>query len=131
MIETDQGAADAIQAALANSRTGSFDVERVRQLSEGLERLSKKESPLSYSTCPCPIVRYRNVRQAVHSAPDVPILILGGHLNEELAKQAVARGAQDYLLPGHLNGYSLPRPVTIRSTAKFSRPWPPPNSPIC
>lgn len=43
------------------------------------------------------------------AAPDVPILILGGDDNEALAKQAVARGAQDYLLPGHLDSYSLPR----------------------
>src|SRR5713226_4798797 len=43
------------------------------------------------------------------AAPDVPILILGGPDDEALAKQAVARGAQDYLLPGHLDSYSLPR----------------------
>jgi PAS domain-containing protein len=41
--------------------------------------------------------------------PDVPILILQGNINEGLAKEAVARGAQDYLLPGHLNSYALPR----------------------
>ena len=42
-------------------------------------------------------------------APDVPILILGGDGNEALAKEAVGRGAQDYLLPGHVDSYSLPR----------------------
>src|SRR6266404_2400012 len=41
-------------------------------------------------------------------APDVPILVLGNG-NEALAKEAVGRGAQDYLLPGHLDSYSLPR----------------------
>jgi hypothetical protein len=41
-------------------------------------------------------------------APDVPILILGGNLDEKLAKEAVARGALDYLLPDHLDSYSLP-----------------------
>src|SRR5882672_5866708 len=41
-------------------------------------------------------------------APDVPILVLGSG-NEALAKEAVARGAQDYLLAGHLDSYSLPR----------------------
>jgi|SRR5882724_10025418 len=112
MIETDQGAADAIQAALANSRTGSFDVERVRQLSEGLERLSKKGIAAVLLNLSLPDSQgIETFDKLFTSAPDVPILILGGHLNEELAKQAVARGAQDYLLPGHLNGYSLPRPV--------------------
>src|SRR6266404_5759881 len=49
-------AADKIRAALAAAGSGSFDVEWVRQLSEGLARLSKEELTLSYSSCPCPIV---------------------------------------------------------------------------
>src|SRR4029077_11026019 len=43
------------------------------------------------------------------AAPDIPILILGGNATEALGKEAVLRGAQDYLLPGHLDSYSLPR----------------------
>jgi diguanylate cyclase (GGDEF)-like protein/PAS domain S-box-containing protein len=110
LIETDQGAADAIQAALANSRTGSFDVERVRELSEGLERLSKKGIAAVLLNLSLPDSQgIETFDKLFTAAPDVPILILGGHLNEDLARQAVARGAQDYLLPGHLNGYSLPR----------------------
>src|SRR5260370_14741380 len=42
LIENDSGAADGIRAALAATGSGSFDVEWVRQLSEGLERLSKR-----------------------------------------------------------------------------------------
>jgi diguanylate cyclase (GGDEF)-like protein/PAS domain S-box-containing protein len=42
-------------------------------------------------------------------APDIPILILGGYDQEAIAKEAVARGAQDYLLPDHLDAYSLTR----------------------
>jgi PAS domain-containing protein len=42
------------------------------------------------------------------AVPDIPILILGNG-NEALAKEAVGRGAQDYLLAGHLDSYSLPR----------------------
>ena len=42
LIENDLAAADAIRAALAAADGGSFEVEWVRQLSEGLERLSKK-----------------------------------------------------------------------------------------
>src|SRR5467141_246271 len=43
------------------------------------------------------------------AAPDIPILILGGDVNEALRKQAVVRGAHDYLLQGHLDSYSLSR----------------------
>lgn len=42
-------------------------------------------------------------------AQDIPILILGVNHEEELARQAVGRGAQDYLPPDHLDNFSLPR----------------------
>jgi DNA-binding response OmpR family regulator len=42
LIESDPVAADEIRAALAAAGGGSFDVEWVRQLAEGLARLSKR-----------------------------------------------------------------------------------------
>jgi DNA-binding NarL/FixJ family response regulator len=42
-------------------------------------------------------------------AADLPILILADATNEPLAVEAVRRGAQDYLLPSHLDAYSLSR----------------------
>jgi len=66
--------------------------------------------PLLCSSCRCPIARAsRRSTNCSRAAPDVPILILGGSAEEALAKQAVGRGAQDYLLPGRLDSYSLPR----------------------
>ena len=43
------------------------------------------------------------------ASPDVPILILAGNTSEGLAKEAVSRGAQDYLVAAHLDTYSLQR----------------------
>jgi hypothetical protein len=42
LIQNDRAAAKEIRAALAAAGSGSFDMEWVRQLSEGIERLSKK-----------------------------------------------------------------------------------------
>src|SRR5450755_2747425 len=44
------------------------------------------------------------------AAPDVPILIVCENVNEALARKAVKRGAEDYLLRCHL-AYALPRAV--------------------
>ena len=55
------------------------------------------------------------------AAPDIPILVLGGDDDEALAEQAVARGAQDYLLPSHLNAYSLQRALRNAIERKMSR----------
>src|SRR5260370_1892079 len=110
LIENDSGAADGIRAALAATGSGSFDVEWVRQLSEGLERLSKRGINAVLLELSLPDSQGLEAFDKLFAAaPDVPILILGGDNNEDLAKEAVGRGAQDYLLPGHLDGYSMPR----------------------
>jgi diguanylate cyclase (GGDEF)-like protein/PAS domain S-box-containing protein len=109
LIENDPAAANAIRVALATSSNGSFDVEWICQLSEGLERLSKKGIAAVLLELDLPDSHgMETFDKLFAAAPDVPILILGGNANEAIAKQAVARGAQDYLLPDHLE-YSLPR----------------------
>src|SRR6202011_2309004 len=110
LIDNDPAAADRILAALAAAGSGSFDVEWVRQLSAGLERLSKKGIAAILLALSLPDSQgIETFDKLFAAAPDVPILILGGNVPEALAKEAVGRGAQDYLLPGHLDSYSLPR----------------------
>jgi diguanylate cyclase (GGDEF)-like protein/PAS domain S-box-containing protein len=110
LVESDPAAADEIRAALAAAGGGSFDVEWVRQLSEGLTRLNKGGIDAVLLELSLPDShRIETFDKLFTAAPDVPILILGGNANEALAKQAVGRGAQDYLPPGHLDSYSLPR----------------------
>jgi len=102
--------ADQIRAALAPANSGSFDVDCVSQLSEGLARLSKKGIAAVLLELSLPdsegIATFDKLYAA---APDIPILILADTMDEALAKKAVGRGAQDYLLPTHLDRYSLPR----------------------
>src|ERR1700674_2709127 len=110
LIENDPAAAEKIRAALAAAGSGSFDVEWVRQLSEGIERLSKRGIAAVLLALSLPDSQgIETFNKLFAAAPDVPILIIGGKANEALANQAVGRGAQDYLLAGHLDSYSLPR----------------------
>jgi len=110
LIESDPVAANEIRTALAAAGDGSFNVEWVRQLSEGLERLSKKGIAAVLLALSLPDSQGIETFDKVFvAAPDIPILILGGNVNEALAKQAVGRGAHDYLLQGHLDSYSLSR----------------------
>jgi diguanylate cyclase (GGDEF)-like protein/PAS domain S-box-containing protein len=110
LIENDPVAADEICAALKAASSGSFEVEWVRQLSEGLARLSKRGiDAVLLELCLPDSDGIETFNKLFTAAPDIPILVLGGDANEGLAKLAVARGAQDYLLPGHLDSYSLPR----------------------
>src|SRR5258708_6905775 len=110
LMENDPVAANEIRAALAAAGGGSFDVEWVRQLSDGLERLSKKGIAAVLLALSLPDSQGLETLDKVFiAAPDIPILILGGDVNEALRKQAVVRGAHDYLLQGHLDSYSLSR----------------------
>jgi diguanylate cyclase (GGDEF)-like protein/PAS domain S-box-containing protein len=110
LIENDPVAVDEIRAALAAAGSGSFEVEGVRQLSEGLARLNKKGIAAVLLALSLPDSQgIETFEKLFAAAPDIPILILGGSTDEALANEAVARGAQDYLLPGHLDSYSLPR----------------------
>src|SRR5580658_5585144 len=121
LIENDPATADLIRAALAKMDTTGwegdlyrgivpFDMEWVRQVPEGLERLRKKDigavlldSRLPYGHG---IETFDKVQAA---APDIPILILADNTTEDVARHAVSRGAQDYLPPDHLDSYSLAR----------------------
>src|ERR1700730_3599558 len=108
LIEHDPAGADKIRAALAAAGSGSFDVEWVRQLSEGLAHLSKGGIDAVLLELSLPDSQgIETFDKLFAAAPDIPILILGNG-NEAIAKEAVGRGAQDYLLPGHLD-YSLQR----------------------
>src|SRR5467141_2125957 len=110
LIQNDRAAAKETRAALAAAGSGSFDMEWVCQLSEGIERLSKKGIAAVLLELFLPDSQGLETFDKVFTAaPDIPILIFGGSGNEALAKEAVARGAQDYLLAGHRDSYSLPR----------------------
>src|SRR6202165_1958254 len=110
LIDSNAVTAGKIRSALAAAGSDSFKVECVRQLSEGLERLSKRGIAailLALSLPDCEGIEAFDKLFAI--APDIPILILGGNNQVTIAKEAVARGAQDYLLPDHLDAYSLTR----------------------
>src|SRR5580658_688495 len=121
LIENDPATADLIRAALAKMDTTGwegdlyrgivpFDMEWVRQVPEGLERLRKKDIGAVLLDLRLPyghgIETFDKVQAA---APDIPILILADNTTEDVARHAVSRGAQDYLPPDHLDSYSLAR----------------------
>jgi diguanylate cyclase (GGDEF)-like protein/PAS domain S-box-containing protein len=109
LIENDPAVAETIREALVAVDRGSFVLEWVQQLSDGLTRLSKKEIAAILLELSLPGSQGVEAFDKVFAAaPDIPIIILGVNVPEALAKQAVLRGAQDYVLPGQLQ-YSLPR----------------------
>ena len=110
LIGDDPAAAGLIKVALADARDGLFDFEWVRQLSDGLERLSKGGIGAVLLDLFLPDSQgIETFDKLFLAAPHVPILILSNLDHEDIARLAVKHGAQDYLLKSHLDSYWLPR----------------------
>jgi diguanylate cyclase (GGDEF)-like protein/PAS domain S-box-containing protein len=111
LIQDDAAAAKAILKALLGFRDELFQVEWVRCCAEGLERLADSVAILLDLSLPdsCGIDSFDRLFAA---APQIPILILCSPQDEESAKLAVQRGAQDYLFKVHLDTYLLPKAVS-------------------
>lgn len=117
LIQDDAADATTIRDALANPRDGDFSVEWVRTCTLGLARLADVGNSLREERGSVAAVvvdlhlpdgtGIETFDRLYAAVPQIPILILSSIQDESLAKLAVQRGAQDYLLKSLLNGYLL------------------------
>ena len=112
LIEAQADDATRILDELGLATDERFHVEWVTELSSGIERLRKGGVGAVVLDLTLPdsqgIETFNKIFQA---APNVPMLILSGADAEEMARQAVRRGAQDYLIKNQADGYRLRRAV--------------------
>jgi diguanylate cyclase (GGDEF)-like protein/PAS domain S-box-containing protein len=111
LISNDPATGNSICAALIEAGNQQFEVEWVHQLAEGSERL-RKEKNIAAVLLELDLLDSQGLKtfeQLFVVAPNIPMLIISSQADETLAKQAVERGAQDYILPDHFNAYSLTR----------------------
>ena len=110
LIEDDPADARVIREALSAEIDSPFRVEWVTLLSAGLERLTKEGVDVVMLDLSLPDVHGIEAFDEVFLvAPDTLILVLSGLTDEEVARQAVQRGAQDYLSKDHVDAHWLPR----------------------
>jgi FixJ family two-component response regulator len=119
LIQNDFESATAVLAALANPRDGAFHVEWVTTCSLGLERLAVlgKQEPLSAAGIAAVLVDLMlpdaagmDIVDRIYALePQIPIVILSSSADEAVAKAAMQRGAQDFLLKERLDDYILPK----------------------
>ena len=101
-----------IRVSLNGAAGMSFAVECVASLSDGIDRLHQRPTTVVILDLSLSDSQGIGTFDRVSTvAPRVPILVLSGLENEESAKQAVQRGAQDYLPRNRLDSYALPRAV--------------------
>jgi diguanylate cyclase (GGDEF)-like protein/PAS domain S-box-containing protein len=112
LIQDDPADAKSVRDAL----NASFKVEWVRRCSEGLERLARERKQGADGIGAVLVDLFlpdshgiETFDRLFRATPQIPILILSGSQDEDIAKLAVQRGAQDYLLKGRLDSYLLPK----------------------
>jgi diguanylate cyclase (GGDEF)-like protein/PAS domain S-box-containing protein len=110
LMAADAGDARTVGEALAGERNVPFSIKWVDSLAAGLEWLRGGRTRVVLLDLQLPDVRGIGALDSLlAAAPHVPVLVFAGERDEDLARQAVQRGAQDYLLRDHLDRYSLPR----------------------
>ena len=117
LIEDDTGDAFLIEELLTeiqqfyNSRT-SFQVKQVRCMAEGLEIINASDFQVAVMDLSLPDSQNLDSLEKLRSqAPDVPVVVLTSLDDEELAVNAVEKGAQDYILKNELVGNILARSI--------------------
>jgi diguanylate cyclase (GGDEF)-like protein/PAS domain S-box-containing protein len=120
LIQDDEVDANAVRAALSESRDRKFRIEWVKTFALGLGRLTvSKQHPKGSSGISAVLVDLElpdvtgidTFDRLFAAVPQIPILILSSAHDEEVAISAVRRGAQDYLLKSRLDKYILPKAV--------------------
>jgi len=121
LVEDNPGDARLIQEMLRESPAGQVRVEHLSRLDEVLNRLEQKPFDLLLLDLGLPdsqgLATFDRVNQ---QAPIMPIIIFSGATDEQLAVEAVAHGAQDYLVKGQIDGFLLKRAITYAIERKRS-----------
>ncbi len=109
LLEDNPGDARLIVESISEADESGFSINHVTSMKDALkEAASHYDIILSDLSLPdsSGLDTYRTIRS---QRPEVPIVILSGNLDEELAITAVREGAQDYLVKGQPDGQSLVR----------------------
>ncbi|MFQ6080818.1 MAG: PAS domain S-box protein [Candidatus Bathyarchaeia archaeon] len=121
LLEDNPGDARLIREELAEVRDALFDLECADRLSAGLERLAAGGIDVVLLDLSLPDSRRFDTFAKVHAqAPEVPIVVLTGLDDEELAVKAVRRGAQDYLVKGQVDSNLLVRAMRYAIERKWA-----------
>ncbi len=112
LLEDDPGDADYIRALLSESAS-RMDVVYADRLSSGIDYMAKEKFNVVLSDLGLPDSQGIETFIRIHTIyPELPIIVLTGLHDEELAIRAVRSGAQDYLVKGQVDGASLLKAIS-------------------
>ena len=112
LVEDNPGDARLIQEMLREAPVAPFHVNWSSRLDDALGRLEHGSYDVLLLDLGLPDSQGLATFDRVHrQVPKIPIIIFSGAVDEELAAEAVAHGAQDYLVKGQIDGFLLRRAI--------------------
>ena len=122
LVEDDVLDAELIRESLAGMGEGAFRVEWMRRLPAALERLGRGGVEVVLLDLALPDAQgLEAFDQVLRLAPNALVLVLSAASDEAIARQAVERGANDYLVKGHGDAHWVPRALRYLLEGKASR----------
>ena len=107
-VEDDPSLSFVLEEALAHTREAEIDATMASSLAEALRQLGRKEFQLVLLDLSLPdsdgIETLSRVRE---QQPEVPIIVLTGNDDPEVARRIVELGVDDYLLKGEVGSHRL------------------------
>jgi PAS domain S-box-containing protein len=121
LIEDNPGDARLIRETLMSEKAGLFHLESVDRLSAGLQKLSAQKIDVILLDLGLPDSQgFDTFLKVKILAPHIPVVILSGLNDEELAAHAVREGAQDYLVKGKVDNNLLVRSLRYAIERKLA-----------
>jgi PAS domain S-box-containing protein len=112
LVEDNPGDARLIREMLRDNTDVKFDIQWVEELTDGLDSLRGKPIDIVLLDLMLPDSQGIDTFLAMQTeSARIPTIILTGLDDEELAVEALRRGAQDYLLKGDLGSNLLRRSI--------------------
>jgi len=109
LVEDNPGDAELVRERLEEGQSAG-EVDCVTRLSDGLAHLGQKQPAVVLLDLNLPDSHgVETVRRVLETAPNVPVVVLSGQNDEELAMQALNSGVQDYILKKDLTSQGLSR----------------------
>ena len=111
MVEDNPGDALIIQEMLKEIYDDNFDLHRFQRVDDGLKHLNENFDIMLLDLNLPDSQGIGTFNTMNKHAPELPIIILTGLIDEELAINIVSEGAQDYLVKGQIDKQLLSRSI--------------------
>jgi diguanylate cyclase (GGDEF)-like protein/PAS domain S-box-containing protein len=122
LVEDNPTDALLLEQELEDTRSASFHLTHVERLGDALQRLAEGNFDVVLLDLGLPDSQgFESFRLLQEPHPELPILVLTGLNDEELAVRAVQEGAEDYLVKGEVPSQLLTRAILYAIERKRTR----------